>query len=200
MTSMATGKSILSSLRAELDLSDYRKLHWEGTFEDYLNIVLERSDVTRTAYQRLYDMIMSHGAEEVYENKDKVTRYKFFTEFAARHGDSVYGIDRSLNQLVHTFKSAAQGYGTERRVLLLHGPVGSAKSTIARLLKRGLEEYSRTDPGMLFAYAWRMPDGNFQKCPMHEEPASRAPGTPGRNAQGHKRQSEAGNIRGHNSR
>jgi serine protein kinase len=167
---MANGKSILSSLRAELDLSDYRKLHWEGSFEDYLNIVIETPDVTRTAYQRLYDMIMSHGTEEVYENKDRVTRYKFFTEFAARHGDAVYGIDRSLNQLVHTFKSAAQGYGTERRVLLLHGPVGSAKSTIARLLKRGLEEYSRTDSGMLFAYAWKMPDGSFQKCPMHEEP------------------------------
>ena len=50
-------------------------------------------------------------------------------------------------QLVNSFKSAAQGYGTERRVLLLHGPVGSSKSTIARLLKRGLEEYSRTDKG-----------------------------------------------------
>ena len=31
------------------------------------------------------------------------------------------------------------GYGTEKRIILLHGPVGSAKSTIARLLKKGLE-------------------------------------------------------------
>src|SRR5215216_4718890 len=112
---MATASSILSSLRSEVDINDYRKLHWEGTFEDYLNIVIERPDVTRTAYQRLYDMILSHGTEEVYENKDRVVRFKFFTEFAARLGDSVYGIDRSLMQLVNTFKSAAQGYGTERR-------------------------------------------------------------------------------------
>ncbi|MCE9530166.1 MAG: serine protein kinase [Planctomycetes bacterium] len=172
---MANGKSILSSLRSELDLSDYRKLHWEGTFEDYLNIVIDRPDVTRTAYQRLYDMIQSHGTEEVYENKDRIVRYKFFTEFAARMGDSVYGIDRSLMQLVNTFKSAAQGYGTERRVLLLHGPVGSSKSTIARLLKRGLEEYSRSDAGMLFTYSWKMADGSFQKCPMHEEPLHLVP-------------------------
>jgi len=173
---MATGKSILSSLRSELDLSDYRKLHWEGNFEDYLNIVLERPDVTRTAYQRLYDMILMHGKEEVYENKDRIIRFKFFTEFAARQGDAVFGIDRPLMQLVNTFKSAAQGYGTERRVLLLHGPVGSAKSTIARLLKRGLEEYSRMDPGMLFTYSWKMADGTFQKCPMHEEPLHLVPG------------------------
>src|SRR5262249_28282689 len=95
---------------------------------------------------------------------------RFFTEWAARHSDAIYGIDRPLMQLANAFKSAAKGYGTERRVLLLHGPVGSAKSTIARLLKRGLEDYARTDAGMLFAYSWKMPNGSWQNCPMHEEP------------------------------
>src|SRR5438067_3921293 len=38
---------------------------------------------------------------------------------------------------------------------LLHGPVGSSKSTIARLLKKGLEQYSRIDEGMLFAFSWK---------------------------------------------
>ena len=121
---MAAATAILSSLRSEVDIHDYRKKHWEGTFEEYLDIVREHPEVTRTAYQRLYDMILSHGTEDVYENKEKVTRYKFFTEFAAQHGDAIYGLDRPLMQLVNTFKSAAKGYGTERRVLLLHGPVG----------------------------------------------------------------------------
>jgi len=172
---MAAATAILSSLRSEGDIHDYQKLHWEGSFEDYLNIVMEHPEVTRTAYQRLYDMILSHGTEDTYENKEKVTVFKFFTEFAARHGDAVYGIDRTLMQLVNTFKSASRGYGTEKRVLLLHGPVGSAKSTIARLLKRGLEEYSRTDAGALYAYSWKMPDGSMQKCPMHEEPLNLVP-------------------------
>src|SRR5437588_8373482 len=151
----SSGKTILEALRRELDLGDYRKIHWEGTFEEYLDIVREHPEVTRTAYQRLYDMILSHGTDEVYENNEKVHRYKFFTEFAARVGDGIFGLDRPLMQLVNTFKSAAKGYGTERRVLLLHGPVGSSKSTIARLLKRGLEDYSRTDAGMLFSFSWR---------------------------------------------
>src|SRR5207249_7332805 len=117
----------------KLNLGDYRKIHWEGTFSEYLDIVCAHPEITRTAYQRLYDMILSHGTEEVYENKDKYIRYKFFTGFAAKHGDAIFGLDRALMQLVNTFKSAAMGYGTERRVLLLHGPVGSSKSTIARL-------------------------------------------------------------------
>src|SRR5437763_2233342 len=172
---MATGKAILAELRPQLDLGDYRKKHWEGSFEEYLNIVVEHPEVTRTAYQRRYDMILSHGTEEAYENKERLTRYKFFTEFAAKHADAIYGLDRPLMQLVNTFKSAAKGYGTERRVLLLHGPVGSSKSTIARLLKRGLEEYSKTDAGMLFSYAWKNDDGTYTKCPMHEEPLHLAP-------------------------
>src|SRR5262249_23658581 len=81
-----------------------------------------------------------------------------------------YGLERPLMQLVNTFKSAAKCYGTERRVLLLHGPVGSSKSTIARLLKRGLEEFSRADEGMLFSFAWKGADGTWLKDPMHGEP------------------------------
>ncbi len=48
----------------------------------------------RTAYQRLYDMILSHGTNEVFENKEKIIRYKFFTDYAAKRGDGIYGIDR----------------------------------------------------------------------------------------------------------
>jgi serine protein kinase len=173
---VSTGKALIASLRQQQNLSDYRKIHWEGTFEEYLDIVAEHPEVTRTAYQRLYDMILSHGTEEVFENKEKIIRYKFFTEYAAKYDDGIFGIDRPLMQLVNTFKSAAKGYGTERRVLLLHGPVGSAKSTIARLLKRGLEDYSRTDAGMLFSFAWKGRDGApSQKCPMHEEPLHLVP-------------------------
>src|SRR3712207_6683551 len=79
-------------------------------------------------------------------------------------------------QLVNAFKSAAKGYGTERRVLLLHGPVGSSKSTIARLLKRGLEDYSRTDDGRIYSFSWKGDDGSsWQKCPMHEDPLHLVP-------------------------
>src|SRR5438876_5118200 len=99
-------------------------------------------------------------------------RYNFFNEFAAKHSDAIYGLDRTLVQLVNAFKSAAKGYGIEKRVLLLHGPVGSSKSTIARLLKKGLEQYSASDEGALFSLGWAAGDesGDVQWCPMNEEP------------------------------
>jgi serine protein kinase len=72
--------------------------------------------------------------------------------------------------LVNTFKSAALNYGAEKRVLLLHGPVGSSKSTIARLLKKGLERYSHTEEGAMYAFGWKEEDDSITWDPMNGEP------------------------------
>jgi len=54
-------------------------------------------------------------------------------------------------------------------VILLHGPVGSAKSTIARLLKRGLELYSYTDVVVIYIFEWHA-DGEVVRSPIHQDP------------------------------
>ena len=148
----------MSRIASFQDRQGYSEQHWEGSFADYLDIVRQNPKVTRTAYQRLYDMILSHGTTEYIENKEKLVRYKFFDDPTSSGEDAIFGLDTPLMQLVNIFKSAAQGYGTEKRVLLLHGPVGSSKSTIARLLKKGLERYSRTDEGALYTFAWTSSD------------------------------------------
>src|SRR6266852_5049025 len=164
------GREMVARIAAMQDLREYQELNWSGSFADYLKLIRENPKVTRTAFQRVYDMILSYGQEEYIDNKKKLIRYNFFKD--EQHGgkDAVYGLDIPLMKLVNVFKSAAQRYGTEKRVILLHGPVGSSKSTIARLLKKGLEDYSRIDPGMLFSFSWKIPDGSYQKFPMYEEP------------------------------
>ncbi|MCB0088178.1 MAG: hypothetical protein KDE54_09720, partial [Caldilineaceae bacterium] len=123
----------------------------------------------RSAYQRLYDMVMSYGYETYTEFREQLLHYKFFDDPIGNGEDAVFGMDRHLMDLVQVFQSAARAYGTERRVLLLHGPVGSAKSTIVRLLKKGLEHYSVTEEGALYTIVWETEDGQMV-CPMHEEP------------------------------
>ena len=150
--------SLLSTIAGGVDIEQFRTLNWEGSFDEYLDLVVKDPRVTRNAYQRLYDMVLSYGQEEVVEHREKITRYKFFSDPISNGRDGVFGLDRPLMRLVSIIKSAAMGYGTERRVLLLHGPVGSAKSTIARLLKKGLEVYSKTDRGALYTFAWQIPD------------------------------------------
>ncbi|MFO0951724.1 MAG: serine protein kinase [Isosphaeraceae bacterium] len=179
--STSSGSDLIGLIASRQNRADYQKKHWHGTFAEYLDVVRADPRVTRSAYQRLYDMILSFGSEEILVNKEKIARYRFFDD--PEHGgqDAIFGLEKTLANLVNILKSAAHRYGTERRVLLLHGPVGSSKSTIARLLKKGMEAYSRTDDGALYTFGWRdeAPDGNpeatFTDCPMHEEPLHLVP-------------------------
>src|SRR3954464_9654490 len=157
--SESTGKAgdtpaLIAKVAALQNLKEFAELNWSGSFEDYLNIVRRNPSVTRTAFQRVYDMILSYGQEEYIDNKKRLIRYNFFKDEYHGGRDAIYGLDIPLMRLVSVFKSAAQRYGTERRVILLHGPVGSSKSTIARLIKKGLEEPSRPPDGALYPFFW----------------------------------------------
>ncbi|MBM0064060.1 PrkA family serine protein kinase [Alkalicoccobacillus gibsonii] len=127
------------------------RLKWEGTFEDYLELIKEKPYVTQTAHSRVFNMIEDAGVEE----KDGKKTFSFFKE-------QIYGLEESIEQLVEEyFHSAAKRLDVRKRILLLMGPVSGGKSTLVTMLKRGLEQYSRTDRGAVYA---------IKGCPMHEDP------------------------------
>ncbi len=169
---MTSGRSIIEIIAERQDLEQFRKKNWEGSFEEYLDLVRANPQATRNAFERVYDMIMSYGTDSYEEGREKLTRYRFFGDPENEGADAVFGLENQLALLVNAFKSAAQGYGIEKRVLLLHGPVGSSKSTIARLLKKGLERYSTRDEGALYTIGWvDLEDAHsVHWCPMNEEP------------------------------
>ncbi|MBA2663688.1 MAG: serine protein kinase [Bradymonadaceae bacterium] len=180
---MSAKESVTHKIGRHHDIDEYRELNWEGSFEDYLNLIREEPTITRNAYQRIFDMVTSYGTEEYIDNKKKVVRYNFFKDEANNGADAVYGLDIPLMRLVNVFKAAANEYGTEKRIILLHGPVGSSKSTIARLLKKGLEDYTKTDAGKLYTFSWQMPENLLHLTggqeilpdPMNEEPLKLIP-------------------------
>ncbi|MCA9670386.1 MAG: serine protein kinase [Myxococcales bacterium] len=186
MTSTVEPGSLVQKIADLQDFDQYADLHWEGSFEDYLQIVRDRPDCTRNAFQRLYDMVLSYGREEYMDAKKKLVRYPFFRDEDGDGADAIFGLDIPLMKLVNILRSAAQGYGPEKRVILLHGPVGSSKSTIARLLKKGLERYSRTPDGAIYTYEWRLTgdtrmdterETEVYPCPMNDEPLKIIPKT-----------------------
>lgn len=175
-------------IESRLDRKRYQDHHWTGSFFDYLDMVNANPGLLRNAYQRAFDAIMAHGSEHYKLFKKECVRYHFFSDPFDRGQDAIFGLDFALMQLVDFFRSAAEGYGTDKRILLLHGPVGSSKSTIARILKKGMEHYSRTQEGALYSYSWLL-NANCEVesvataggtreavkshefiCPMHEEP------------------------------
>ena len=131
-------------------------MSWSGTFKDYVELLAKDPSPAMTAHARVYEMIKSYGIEEV----DGRKRYKFFEQ-------EIFGLDRAIEKLVEEyFHSAARRLDVRKRILLLMGPVSGGKSTIVTLLKRGLEKFSRTDKGAVYAIAG---------CPMHEDPLHLVP-------------------------
>jgi serine protein kinase len=171
--------ALFALIKQKQDLHSYKERHWTGTLEDYFAIVMQNPRVARNSYQRLYDMILSHGFTEYTRHHERHVHYRLFDDPIDEGRDAVFGLDAPLMRLVHNVKSAAFGYGTEKRILLLHGPVGSSKSTIARLLKKGLELYSNKPEGALYTYGWKTDTSSgpetVQWCPMHEDPLHLVP-------------------------
>jgi len=129
------------------------KLHWEGTFKDYLDIVSKNPRVSDLAHARMFDMIVSAGIGDNGEGQPKT--YTFFE-------GELFGMERTIQHLVEEyFAPAARRLDIRKRILMLVGPVGGGKSTLSTLLKKGLEKYSRTDEGAIYA---------IKGSPMHEEP------------------------------
>ena len=146
-------------------LSAFSRLHraqrWEGTFGDFLTTILPANPaaLARTSHEYIWDMLLWHGREG--EGSDTSKARSLFKR-------ELFGVDEPLARVVDYFKAAAAGSDVGRRLLLLLGPPSGGKSTMAILLKRGLEEYSRTDQGALYA----VKGSPLRESPLNLVPAS----------------------------
>ncbi len=132
-----------------------KRVRWEGTCLDYLSLVKENPAVAQLAPGRVYDMVMQRGTEATQDivklpDYDDMVSYNFFNM-------ELFGLDESLHDLIKFLKAGARRTETGKRILILVGPVSSGKSTIATMLKRGLE----LNPTPIYA---------IKGCPIHEEP------------------------------
>lgn len=142
--------------RVENQCKAETKERWKGTFRDFLGLCEsgEYKHLDALAHERVHNMILDAGTETADNFGSSRKKYKFFEE-------DLYGLEESLDSIMAYIHSAAQRTETARRMLLLYGPVSSGKSNVVALLKRGLEKYSRTDNGAVFAIA---------DSKMHESP------------------------------
>src|SRR2546428_6116697 len=123
------GKLLIELLGQQQDSATYQREHWEGTLTEYLDVVRAHPEATRSAFQRVYDMILSYGTEEIYSGKEKLIHYRFFDDPDCDGSDAIFGLDRPLAALVNVLKSAAQRYGSERRGVFLRRPPRRPQTT-----------------------------------------------------------------------
>ena len=146
---MAAGQSV-DGLLAESE-RELVRFDWDGTFAEYLGMVIENPAASRLSHALVYDAITAGGESQASTGEPA---YRLFE-------DKIFGLESALQSIVQYFAASARRMEVRKRILLLLGPPASGKSTIVDIIKNALEEYSRSDEGAVYA---------IHGCPMQEEP------------------------------
>ena len=159
-------KTALATIREEV------KARFEAqkrvlSFQEYLDLVRDNPRrYTRDAGRYLKDCMDFFGSYEVERPAGNLRRWKLFDLEFGLHDSGHQGELRLRDRLAghepaqEAFYRILDGFereGRANRLVLLHGPNGSAKSTFAACLMRGLEAYSDTDDGALYRFSWIFP-------------------------------------------
>jgi len=139
------------------------------TFDEYISYLASNpKQQTRGSAQYLLDMMEHFGKEPLtdpLETKGKkssksaeasIYHFKLFDLPIAGLAPKLIGHENVQTFIYQTLKSFIR-QGINNRLILLHGPNGSAKSTIVRAFMGGMERYSLTSDGAVYTYNWVFP-------------------------------------------
>ena len=137
------------------------------SFEEYLDeFVSNPYRFTRDAARYVRDCFDYFGSYEQLSPLGKRRRYRLFDqEFLDGSGESRYRL-LGHEHVQETFYRTLSNFvreGRANRLVLLHGPNGSAKSTFAACILRALEHYSTLPEGALYRFSWVFPGGFDEK-------------------------------------
>lgn len=147
--------------------SDIRSSFAEGrrvlSFGEYLDLFASHpARYGRSAPEYVRDMFAYYGTEQVQRPWGKLTRFRLFDapwrseELGNPREPELIGHEELQTHLFRALSNFARE-GRANRLVLMHGPNGSAKSTAASCMLRALEHYSHQPSGALYRFHWIFP-------------------------------------------
>ncbi len=151
------------------------------SFGEYLSLYASHpARHGRSAPEYVRDMCVHYGTETVHKPWGDLTRLKLFdapwaTPAAEGHEPVLVGHERLQESIFRALSNFARE-GRANRLVLMHGPNGSAKSTAAACILRALEDYSQREDGALYRFHWIFPSRKMSRgsigfgggAPAHE--------------------------------
>jgi serine protein kinase len=133
------------------------------SFGEYLELVSARPrQQLRSSPQYLRDCFDHYGAVEVDYPWGAIRRYRLFDCPWADGRDRLIGQEEVQNRIYRALTNFVHE-GVANKLVLLHGPNGSAKSTLVRCIGRALQHYSTQDEGALYRINWIFPGTKISK-------------------------------------
>ena len=140
-------------------------------FQEYMEAFFEAPRVhARDGAQYIRDTFDYYGTETLQKPDGPVRRFKLFdrpfdqaaSTQEGEGGAPVSGLEDVQNAIYRILSSFVRA-GRVNKLILLHGPNGSAKSSIVAAMHRALEDYSRKEAGALYRFNWIFPSEKLVK-------------------------------------
>jgi len=142
--------------------SAYQGSHRVLSFQQYLELfAASPARHGRCAPIYVRDMFDHFGTDSIRRPWGTCTRWRLFDapwqrDWTAGKEPTLLGHEELQGEMYRALCNFARE-GRANRLVLMHGPNGSAKSTAATCVLRGLERYSELDEGALFRFHWVFP-------------------------------------------
>lgn len=153
-----------SALRELLDeaRTRYASSRQPLSFDEFIDLfATDPARYGRDAARYLRDMFDYYGTEQVQRPYGTMTRWRLFDlpwEDEAGRRDALVGHEALQGEVYRAISTFAR-QGKVNRLILLHGPNGSAKSTFVACMMRAMEDYSSREEGALYRFHWVFPRG-----------------------------------------
>lgn len=140
------------------------------SFPDYLDLVKSEPWVTRNTFQLMHDMLLSSGVERtIVPGKPIKHRYGFFEDESLVGLYVVFGQQKAKENLVEKIDNASRGLEASKRLWILLGPPGAAKSRSMDGIKTALNVYSSSEEGKTFTLLLPTVDERLKEKALFEE-------------------------------
>jgi predicted Ser/Thr protein kinase len=158
MAKTTSSRELLETMTNE-SKRDFKEKNYLLSFEEYLDLVQQKPEkMLRSAAQYMKDMIDSFGIEELeIGHEGKRRHFKLFERARGKHRPPIVGQHEAHEQIYRILEQFVR-QGRVDKLILLHGPNGSSKSSTAEALAQALEEYSRSDDGAIYRFNWVFPN------------------------------------------
>lgn len=140
------------------------------SFDTYLELIKKEPWITRNSVQLMHDMMLSSGVEHsIVAGKPVKHRYKFYENMELVQGSIVFGQQKAKENMVEKIDNASRGGEASKRLWILLGPPGSAKSRSMDAIKNALRLYSMSDEGKTYTLLIPTVDERLKEKALFEE-------------------------------
>lgn len=145
------------------------------SFDQYLDLFAERPGALgRNAAQYLQDTIDHFGREQISAHTDSKSRFTLFDAPFDEGREKLIGQEEVQAEFYDILSNFVRE-GMSNKLILLHGPNGSAKTSFVQCLARAMVSYSKTVEGATYTFAWVFPKSSFQGKRVGFESAAAPP-------------------------